>query len=93
MRKFTYKTNVKELKKVLIEHDIQKISQLSKLCGVSKNILGNVLNKGVQPNADTMFKLVNALNISPQQASKIFFSIELFDNDIDIKISKETKKL
>ena len=92
MKKFIYKTDVKALKKVLIEHDIEKISELSEICGVSKNVLRNILNKSIQPSTDTMFKLVNALDISPQQASEIFFNIEILNNDVDIKTSEQVKK-
>lgn len=72
-----YEIDVIELKKIIIERHIKSISQLSSICGINRHTLGRILNKGFKPNADTMYKLVDGLNMSPSQARNIFFSIDL----------------
>ena len=69
-----YKTDTIALKKAMIENGIDKIGQLSMLCNVNRNTLGGILNKGLQPSADVMYKLAVCLKLTPHQSGEIFFA-------------------
>jgi transcriptional regulator with XRE-family HTH domain len=74
-----YKTDIKAIKKLMIEKDISTIAELSEKIGVSRNTVSKVLNGSVQPSAEIMDKLVSALDIKPEVAGTIFFSQNLRD--------------
>ncbi|WP_270167497.1 helix-turn-helix domain-containing protein [Paenibacillus sp. SYP-B4298] len=75
--KTTYKTDSRELKKIMIDRGISTIVQLSAVTGVNRNTLSNILNGESQPSAEVMRKLVAALEIPPEQAGRIFFNPNL----------------
>lgn len=70
-------TDVTELKKVMVDRNINTVIELSELCGVNRNTLGKILNGKEQPSADTMYRLVKGLCISPEKAGSIFFNSNL----------------
>lgn len=72
-----YSTDVKALKKIMIEKGINTIGELSEMTNISRNTLGKVLSGKLQPSADTMFKLVSVLNIPSDHAGVIFFNSNL----------------
>lgn len=71
------KTDVIMLKKLMVENHFDSIGSLAKASGIHRNTLGKVLSGAIQPSADVMTKLVQALNISPEIAGTIFFSADL----------------
>ncbi|MBH1941681.1 helix-turn-helix transcriptional regulator [Mobilitalea sibirica] len=72
-----YKTDIIALKKLMVEKEIATISDLSKLSGINRNTLSSVLNGDAQPSAEVMDKLVSTLDIEPEIAGCIFFSLNL----------------
>ena len=53
----SYRTDVKELKKLMVECDIDTITELAEVSGVDRNTLSKILNEDAQPSAKVMFKL------------------------------------
>lgn len=70
-------TDVVALKKIMVEKRLDKICDLSRVAGVSRVTLGNILSGKTQPSAEVMNKLIVALNIAPEQAGQIFFKDNL----------------
>ena len=69
--------DVKALKKLMIDKDIQTITELSEKTGVNRNTLSDVMNEKAQPSADVMMKLCDALEMEPAMAGNIFFAEKL----------------
>ena len=61
-----YKTDVKEIKKIMIDRGINTMTELSEKSGINRNTLSQVLNGESQPSSDVMDKLVSALKIEPE---------------------------
>lgn len=73
----TYVTNKDAIRKLMIDNGIKTITELSEVSGINRNTLGRVLNGETQPSAPVMYKLVDCLKISPEDAGSIFFSRDL----------------
>ena len=69
--------DVKELKKIMIDQDVNTIAELSDKTGVNRNTLSDVLSGKSYPSADTMVKLTEGLNMDGSIAGKIFFAKKL----------------
>lgn len=74
-----YKADIKEIKKIMIDRGIDTVIELSEKTGVNRNTLSQVLSGVTQPSSDVMDKLVAALEIEPERAGHIFFSLDLRD--------------
>ncbi len=66
-------TDTIKIKKIMVEKGYNTISSLSKDSGINRTTLSKILNGTKQPSSDVMFKLVKVLDISPIEASRIFF--------------------
>ena len=77
-----YKTDIKELQKIMIDRDIKTIAELSDKSGVNRNALSGMFNERLQPTAETMRKLVSCLEIEPAKAGEIFFTPDLRDTEV-----------
>ena len=73
------KTDTIMLKKILVEHKLDKINELSKATGINRTTLGAILSGKSQPSAEIMYKLIKALEIAPSEAGEIFFNPNLRD--------------
>lgn len=69
-----YAVDIIALKKIMVEKNLDKISTLSRKANINRNILGNILNGKSMPTANTMYKLVETLEISPEKAGAIFLA-------------------
>ena len=67
-------TDTVALKKLMIDHNLEKIGDLAAISGANRVTLGNILRGKTQPSAEVMVKLVNALQIPWTDAEEIFFS-------------------
>ena len=65
------------LKKLMIEKGFKTIGALADVSGIGRTTLGKVLDGKIQPSTDTMFKLMDALDIPNEEAGKIFFAVNL----------------
>lgn len=72
-----YKADVSEIKKAMIDKEIDTIIQLASITGVNRNSLSKILNGETQPSSEIMDRLVDALEIEPETAGKIFFGQHL----------------
>ena len=73
----THITNKDAIKKAMIDNGIKTVTELSAVSGVNRNTLGKILNADSQPTSTVMYKLVDCLKISPEEAGSIFFSPNL----------------
>lgn len=74
-----YTTDIKALQKIMIDNDINTITELSDKSGVNRNALSGMFNGRLQPTSETMIKLVDCLHIEPAVAGEIFFKPDLRD--------------
>ena len=65
------------LKKLMIEKGFKTIGALADVSGIGRTTLGKVLDGKIQPSTDTMFKLMDTLDIPDEEAGKIFFATNL----------------
>lgn len=72
-----YKVDVVELKKIMVEQNLEKIIDLSSASTVDRNTLSKILNGDIKPSTTVIEKLMSALHIPPERAGTIFFSINL----------------
>lgn len=72
-----YKVNIVELKKIMVEQKLEKIIDLSAASTVDRNTLSKVINGEVKPSTTVIEKLMSALQIPPERAGAIFFSLDL----------------
>lgn len=70
-------TDIIALKKIMIDKQIDTIAQLSNLTNINRNTLSKILKGKQQPSSKDMYKIVEMLQITPEQAGKIFFSYQL----------------
>lgn len=70
-------TDIIALKKIMIDNQINTITELSDLTKINRNTLSKILKGKIQPSARDMYKIVEILQINPEQAGKIFFSYSL----------------
>lgn len=73
------KTNVIELKKIMVERGVEKIKDLSEMTGVNRNTVSDVIKGKIQPSAEVMVRFVDALGIPASKAGEIFFAENLRD--------------
>lgn len=72
-----YRVDVVELKKIMVEQNLDKIIDLSAASTVNRNTLSKVINEDIKPSTTVIEKLMSALHIQPERAGAIFFSPDL----------------
>lgn len=72
-----HEVDTKELKKRMIDCNINTIEELSRETGVNRNTLSDVINGKSRPSSYVMSKLVSILKLTPEDAGKIFFASKL----------------
>ncbi len=72
-----YRVDIVELKKIMVEQNLDKIIDLSAASAVDRNTLSKVINEDVKPSTTVIEKLMSALHIPPERAGAIFFSLDL----------------
>lgn len=72
-----YSVDIKELKKAMIDADLDEIKKLSEVTGINRNTLGDVLNGKIIPSTDVIMRLAKALNLSSVRLGEIFFATAL----------------
>ena len=72
-----YEVNIAELKKRMIDANLERVINLSARSGVDRNTLSKILNAEIKPSTSVIEKLMMALAISPDDAGKIFFAADL----------------
>lgn len=72
-----YRVDVVELKKIMVEQNLDKIVDLSAASTVDRNTLSKVISGDVKPSTTVIEKLMSTLRIPPERAGLIFFSPNL----------------
>lgn len=72
-----YEVDVKEFRKMMIEKGFLSIVALSKSSGVSRETIGNILNKNKRPNSTTIEKLAIAMDLTSAEVERLFFAQKL----------------
>ncbi len=68
-----YKVNTAELKKKMIDNQIETIVQLSKATDINRDTLGGILSGKKTPSSMVMYAIAEALNMSSEECGIIFF--------------------
>ena len=68
-----YSVDVSTLKRILIDKKLEKIGDFARESGVNRNTISAIFN-GYKPSSDTMYKIAEALDLTPEMAGKIFFN-------------------
>lgn len=68
-----------ELKKIMVENKLDKITNLANATGIGRTTLSNLLNGKAKPSFNVLKRLIKGLGISPSKAGEIFFSSNLYD--------------
>lgn len=72
MRQEKYKVDIVELKKIMVEKNLDKIIDLSSASSVDRNTLSKILNGDAKPSTTVIEKLMSTLQIPPERAGTIF---------------------
>lgn len=72
-----YKVDVVELKKIMVEQNLDKIIDLSAASTVDRNTLSKIISGDIKPSTTVIEKLMSTLHISPEKAGTIFFNQDL----------------
>lgn len=75
-----YSVDTKELKKAMIDAEIDNIQKLSDLSGVSRNTVADIVNGKQFPSSEVMQKIAIALHLPYERAGLIFFAPQLTSN-------------
>lgn len=66
-----------ELKKIMVEQNLDKIVDLSAASTVDRNTLSKIISGDIKPSTTVIEKLMSTLHIPPERAGTIFFSQNL----------------
>jgi transcriptional regulator with XRE-family HTH domain len=69
-----YFVDVKVIKKLMVDHGIDTVEELSEKTGVNRNTLSKVLNGKAYPSSLVMQKIGEALEIPARDMGRIFFA-------------------
>lgn len=72
-----YSIDTKELKKAMIDADLDNIQKLADKAGVDRNTISYLLNGKTLPSTEVMRKIASALNLPSERAGRIFFATQL----------------
>lgn len=72
-----YEVDIIELKKLMVEKECEKISDLSSASGVDRNTISEIVNNKKYPSSMVMTKIGKALDMNSQQMGAIFFKPKL----------------
>lgn len=72
-----YTVDVQELKKAMIDANVETIISLAELSGVDRNTIGGILNGKTRPSGAVIEKLATALRLHGVDIGRIFFAQKL----------------
>ena len=75
-----YYIDIKELKKAMIDAELDNITKLAEKSGVDRNTISFLLNGKTLPTSEVMRKIATALDLPSERAGRIFFAKELTSN-------------
>jgi transcriptional regulator with XRE-family HTH domain len=77
MDRMSYIVDTVELKKLLIEKNIDSIGAFAELSGVGRDTISGILKGTIRPSTAVMDKIIIALELDPAVAGHIFFKPNL----------------
>lgn len=75
-----YSIDGKKLLKVMIDKGYRRISDLSKATGINRRTLTKIVNGDFHSSMRIITRLIFVLEITPEEAGKIFFNYNLRKN-------------
>ena len=72
-----FPVDTKALRKIMIDRNISTIIEFAQICGIDRNTASSVINGTSRPSSLTMDKIVDGLELSPEEAGRIFFTEQL----------------
>lgn len=74
---WNYKVDIVELKKIMVEQNLDKIVDLANASKVDRNTLSKIINGSAKPSTSVIEKLMSTLHIPSEKAGEIFFNPNL----------------
>lgn len=72
----TYTVDAAELRKAMIDAQINTVVELSEQSGVNRNTIGDILNGKIRPSGTVIEKISSTLSLDSERIGRIFFKIE-----------------
>lgn len=69
-----YRIDTVELRKCMIDSDIENVSDLARKAGLSRNNVADVVNGNSLPNIVTIYAIAGVLKATPERLGRIFFA-------------------
>lgn len=69
-----YKIDTVELRKCMIDSNVDSVSDLARKAGMTRNSIENILKGNTLPNLVTMYAIARVLNATPERLGRIFFA-------------------
>lgn len=75
-----YSVNIKELRKAMIDADLDTADKLAKASGVNRNTIGDVISGRAVPSTDVIMKVAQTLGFTSERLGTVFFDTQLTSN-------------
>lgn len=72
-----YEVDVKELRKRMVDNNIITIEEFSKLTGINRSTLSDIINGRTRPSSYSIERIAKALNLTPEEVGAIFYKNKL----------------
>jgi len=80
-----YEVDCKELKKLMIDHDIATTAAFAKVTGVNRDTLSKILDGKLFPTYHVIAGIAKAMKMDSQQIGSIFFKTKVAQDETNIK--------
>lgn len=72
-----FNTDTKALRKLMIDHEIDSIQQMSEMCKISRKTLSEVVNGKKRPTSNVISAIAQTLDLKSEDIAHIFFVEEV----------------
>lgn len=72
-----FNTDTKALRKLMIDHEIGSIQQMSEMCKISRKTLSDVVNGKKRPTSNVISAIAQTLDLKSEDIGHIFFVEEV----------------
>lgn len=79
-----FEVDCKELKKLMIDHDIENNTIFSEMTGIDRGTIAKLLDGKVLPTYRVIESIAKALKMDSQQIGSIFFKLKVTPNETNV---------
>lgn len=76
-----YEVDCKELRKLMVDHDIDSITTLSEKSGIDRGTIAKTLDGKIQPTYRVIVSFAKVFEMDSQQIGSIFFKQKVSHNE------------